>query len=33
MIKFHKTLPEDFDYKAELERARDEKYEGIGRRR
>lgn len=29
LMKYHRTLPEDFDYKAELERAREEKYGSI----
>lgn len=28
LMKYHKKLPEDFDYKAELEAARVEKYGG-----
>lgn len=27
LMQFKKTLPEDFDYKEELEKAKDEKYE------
>ncbi len=30
LMKYNKTLPEDFDYVAELERAREEKYGSIG---